>query len=65
MKTNRETIIDNLKKTRELLTETLLWLEFENQDGRQFDYVNSPRLSDNFDAINRTVKQIEKIIYQE
>lgn len=37
----------------------------ENENGKQFDYVNSPKLSNSFDALNRTVERIGKIVYQE
>lgn len=62
---NRKTIIDNLEQVRGILISTLLLLDEENQDGKQFDYVNSPKLSDVFDAANRTMEKINKIIYQE
>ena len=63
--TNRETILDNLQQVRSLLLSTLLLLDDENKDGKQFDYVNSPRLSDSFDAVNSTVQKINRIVYQE
>jgi len=63
--TDREKIIDNLQQVRNLLLSTLLLLDDENKDGKQFDYVNSPRLSDSFDAANRTMQKINKIVYQE
>ena len=63
--TDREKIIDNLQQVRSLLLSTLLLLDDENKDCKQFDYVNSPRLSDSFDAVNRTMQKINKIVYQE
>jgi len=63
--TNREKILDNLEQVRNLLLSTLLLLDDENKDGKQFDYVNSPILSDSFDAANRTMQKINKIVYQE
>ena len=65
MKDNRKQILENLNQIRGLLISTLNLLDEENKDGKQFDYVNSPRLSDNFDGVNRTVNKINKIIYQE
>ena len=62
---NRKTILENLEQIRGILISTLLLLDEENQDGKQFDYVNSPKLSDSFDAANRTMQKINKIIYQE
>ena len=62
---NRKTILENLEQIRGVLISTLLLLDEENQDGKQFDYVNSPKLSDSFDAANRTMQKINKIIYQE
>lgn len=62
---NRKTILDNLDQIRGLLISTLNLLDDENQNGKQFDYVNSPKLSDSFDAANKTMKKIEKIVYQE
>ena len=62
---NRKTIIDNLEQVRGILISTLLLLDEENKDGKQYDYVNSPKLSDSFDAANRTMQKINKIIYQE
>ena len=58
---NREIVLDNLAQVRSLLLSTLLLLDEENKDGKQFDYVNSPRLSDSFDAANRTMQKINKI----
>ena len=63
MKDNRKQILENLNQIRGLLISTLNLLDEENKDGKQFDYVNSPRLSDNFDGVNRTVNKINKIIY--
>lgn len=57
--------MESSKEKREKLLNTLDLLEIENTNGKQFDYVNSPKLSDSFDVLNRTVKKIEKIIYQE
>lgn len=65
MKNNRTKILDNITEARGLLITVLNLLDEENKDGKQFDYVNSPRLSDSFDALNKTVKRIERIIYQE
>jgi hypothetical protein len=62
---NRETLLEYINKSRELLRYALDILEEENQDGKQFDYVNSPKLSDSYDALERTVKSIGKIVYQE
>ena len=62
---NRKVIIKNLEQVMGLFITILTLLDDENKDGKQFDYANSPRLSDNFDAANRTMKRIEKIIYQE
>ena len=62
---NRKTILENLEQVRSLLLSTLLLLDEENKDGKQFDYVSSPRLSDRFDMVNRTMQKINKIIYQE
>lgn len=61
---NKKIIIENLNQIRSLLLSTLLKLDDENKDGKQFDYVNSPRLSDAFDAASVTMQRIEKIIYQ-
>ena len=65
MDNNRTKILDNIAEARGLLITVLSLLAEENKDGEQFDYVNSPRLSDSFDALNKTVKRIEKIVYQE
>jgi hypothetical protein len=62
---NRELILHELQEIRGKLITVLNLLDDENTEGKQFDYVNAPRLSDSFDAVNRTVKRIEKIIYQE
>lgn len=62
---NRKVILDNIKAARESLLNALELLVHENEDGKQFDYVNAPRLSDSFDALNRTVKRMNAIIYQE
>ena len=65
MKDNRKQILENLNQIRGLLISTLNLLDDENENGKQFDYVNSPKLSDSFDALNRTVERIGKIVYQE
>ena len=65
MEDNRKVIIENLEQVRGLLITTLNLLDDENKDGKQFDYVNSPKLSDSFDTTNRVMKRIEKIVYQE
>jgi hypothetical protein len=61
---NQTKIIENINQVREILLETLSLLMEENKDGKQFDFVNSPRLAENFDSANRTMDRIEKIIYQ-
>lgn len=62
---NRQQALENINKAKLLLREALTLIEEENQDGKQFDYVNSPRLSDSFDGLQRTVNNIEKIVYQQ
>lgn len=61
---NRTVIQEKIKEARVLLSDSLLLLIEENANGKQFDYVNSPRLSDNFDALNKTVERMGSIIYQ-
>lgn len=62
---NRAIILEKIQNARSELLTALTMLDDENKDGKQFDYVNSPRLSDSFDALNKTVKRIGKIVYQE
>lgn len=62
---NRSIILEKINNARSDLLTALNLLIDENSNGNQFDYVNSPRLADGFDALNRTVKRIEIIVYQE
>jgi len=62
---NRKTIMGKIEGARRDLLTALNLLIDENENGNQFDYVNSPRLSDNFDTLNRIVERIRQIIYQE
>ncbi len=62
---NRTIILEKINNARSDLLTALNLLIDENSEGNQFDYVNSPKLSDSFDALDRTVKKIEKIVYQE
>jgi hypothetical protein len=59
----RRTII-NIHTMRDLALSVLADIIDENEDGKQFDYCSSAQLSDEFDALNRTIKKIDKIIYQ-
>lgn len=59
----RERILNNLKISSKRLKDALIELKAENIKS-QFDYCTSPELSDIFDNIAATVKQIDKIIYQ-
>ena len=62
---NRTIILEKINNARSDLLTALNLLIDENENGKQFDYVNSPKLSDSFDAFNRTVERIRKIVYQE
>lgn len=62
---NRTIILEKINNARSDLLTALNLLIDENENGKQFDYVNSPKLSDSFDALNRTVERIGKIVYQE
>ena len=64
MTDNKKKIMDNLEQARSLLLSALILLDDENKDGKQFDYCTSPRLSEVFDPVSRTVKSINEIIYQ-
>lgn len=63
--TNKEKIISDLKRVNNILSYTLPLLIDENEDGKQFDFVNSSRLSDAFDTLQSRVERMGKIIYQE
>jgi hypothetical protein len=60
---NRTIILEKINNARSDLLTALNLLIDENENGKQFDYVNSPRLSDSFDGVNRTVNKINKVIY--
>lgn len=62
---NRTIILEKINNARSDLLTALNLLIDENENGKQFDYVSSPKLSDSFDALNRTVERIGKIVYQE
>ena len=64
MSEKKEKIIENLHTMRGLAITVLLDLDEENKDGKQFDYCTSPKLSDEFDALNRSIERINDIIYQ-
>ena len=63
-KQKQQEILENLEVTKRILHSTLIDLKLENTDGKQFDYVNSSKLSSVFDDIERLTKAIDKIIYQ-
>jgi hypothetical protein len=63
-KENQEQILENINQLRSLAISTLVLLQKENENGKQFDYCNSPRMSDNFDNLQSTLSRIDKIIYQ-
>jgi len=62
---NRKIIMEKIQSARGDLLTALNLLIDENEDGNQFDYCTSPKLSDSFDVLNKTVEGIGKIIYQE
>jgi hypothetical protein len=64
MENKQKEIITKIQAMRSMALTVLLALEAENTNGKQFDYCTDPQLSDNFDALNRTIKQIDQIIYQ-
>jgi hypothetical protein len=61
---NREEILRCITDARVSLAEAFALLREENENGKQYDYVNAPVLSDSFDVLERTVNKMGKIIYQ-
>ena len=63
--TRQDRILNKMRKAQALLLDAWVLLKEENQKGRQFDFTNSPRLSDLNDQILNRSQQIDKIIYQQ
>lgn len=64
MNQNQQKIIQNLQEAFALLNPTLQLLRAENEAGFQFDYVNSPQLTNAFDGVEKAVGLMDRIIYQ-
>jgi hypothetical protein len=60
----RQQIIDDLVQVNVKLSEIYRAIVEENVDDEQFDYVNSPILSDTIDVLGRWTGNLEKIVYQ-
>jgi 2-polyprenyl-3-methyl-5-hydroxy-6-metoxy-1,4-benzoquinol methylase len=65
MTTSKEKIIKGLEKATNTLISTLLLLEEENSNGKQYDYVTSSTLSSHVDHVNKLAQKIDKIVYQD
>jgi hypothetical protein len=65
MTTNKEKIIKGLEKATNTLISTLLLLEEENSNGKQYDYATSSTLSSHVDHVNKLAQKIDKIVYQD
>lgn len=61
--TRKKLILKDLQEGYNSLRSALVDLKIENAES-QFDYVTSPELSNLFDNIERTTKELDKIIYQ-
>lgn len=61
---DRSKIIDEIQRINSKLSEIHSEIVKHNEDGNQFDYVNSPILADTVDILEKWTKRIEKIVYQ-
>lgn len=64
MTTRQKRVIDRIEKASSLLFEAELDLIPMNGNGKQFDYVNAPRLADAINMALSRAQRVEKIIYQ-
>ena len=62
-KPRQKLILDDLQEVYNKLQSVLVDLKIENME-EQFDYCTAPELSNLYDNIETTIKDIEKIIYQ-
>jgi hypothetical protein len=62
--TKRDEIMQYIQAMRSVSISTLNLLIEENENGNQFDYCTSARLSEEFDKLQNTINKIDKIIYQ-
>jgi hypothetical protein len=65
MKTSRkDAVIKKLWKAVLLMDEARISITKLNENGKQFDYVSDPKLSDVTDRINKEANIIDWIVYQ-
>jgi hypothetical protein len=64
MTSTQKDLIERLDDAKEVIVNILYDLMHENKDGKQFDYVSSPRLADSFERVEKHISHMERIIYQ-
>lgn len=64
MTKKQQRVIDKIQKASSLLFEAQLDLIALNSKGKQFDFVNAPRLSYAIDSALSRAQQVDNIIYQ-
>ena len=62
---DRNKIIESLENTNAKLRDLCIDIENENGEGKQFDFVSHPSLSDVLDRLRTTINQIDCIVYQD
>jgi hypothetical protein len=60
----KEATIKKLWTALKLLDNARLSVIKQNENGKQFDYVSDPKLSDVIDRINKVTNNLDWIIYQ-
>ena len=61
---DRNSIISVLEECHGKLNDAFIDIRHENEDGKQFDFVSHPRLSDAVDKLWATISSIDNIVYQ-
>ena len=61
---DRNTIISSLENSHVELRNLYIAIQNENGEGRQFDFVSHPRLSQVVDRLRTTINHIDRIVYQ-
>ena len=62
---DRNTIISSLENSYVELRNLYIAIQDANDEGRQFDFVSYPRLSQVVDRLKATINHINCIVYQE
>ncbi len=62
--TRKQSVSNKLWKGTKLLNDAVISINKLNENGKQFDYVSDPKLSDVTDRINKLSNNIDWIVYQ-